>query len=184
MKTMITNTIRTGTRLRAVLGLALTIASVMVSSAADNRAPEVPPTIKVDDGHVVHFRGFAIGVQIYTWDGTSWGNAVPRATLFDDDGNIVIEHTGGPTWTSNSKSVVVGALPPKSAIVNDDAIPWLLLAADKERTHGPGILANTTFIHRVNTAGGKAPAENGTTIGQVAQVPYIADYFFYRQETN
>ena len=186
MKIMNTNTasIRTGTGLRAVLGLALTIASVMVSSASDNRAPEVPPTIPVPEGHVVHFHGFAIGVQIYTWDGSSWGNAVPRATLFDDEGNVVIEHTGGPTWTSNSGSVVVGALPPLSAIVDRDSIPWLLLAADKDRTHGPGILANTTFIHRVNTVGGKAPSENGTTIGQVAEVPYIADYFFYRQETN
>jgi hypothetical protein len=67
--------------------------------------------------------------------------------------------------------------------VDPDAIPWLRLAADEERTHGPGIFANTTFIHRVNTAGGKAPSVDGTVVGQVARVPYTADYFFYR-ETN
>ena len=183
MKTNIAS-IRTSTGLRAILGLALTIASVMVSSATDNRAPEVPEDIAVDDGHVVHFHGFARGVQIYTWNGSSWGTAVPRATLFDEDGNVVIEHTGGPTWTSNSKSVVVGALPPLSVIVDEDSIPWLLLAADPLRTHGPGVLADTTFIHRVNTVGGKAPKENGTSIGQVAEVPYIADYFFYRKAKN
>jgi hypothetical protein len=156
----------------------------MVSFANDNRAPEVPEGLGVPEGHKVHFHGFAIGVQIYTWNGAAWGPAVPRATLFDDEGNVVIEHSAGPTWTSNSGSEVVGALPPVAAIVDTNAIPWLRLAADPLRTHGPGILAESTFIHRVNTVGGKAPRENGTTIGQVAEVPYIADYFFYRQEND
>jgi hypothetical protein len=152
--------------------------------ADDNRAPEVPETIRVEDGNKVHFHGFARGVQIYTWNGADWGSAVPDATLFDEDGNVVIDHFAGPTWRSNSGSEVVGALPPKSAIVDPDSIPWLLLAAVKDLTHGPGILANTTFIHRVNTAGGKAPLVNGTVIGQVAAVPYIADYFFYRKAND
>lgn len=188
---MKTNTVYHSTRSigsRVLLGLVLTAASAMVSFATDNRAPEVPDGLGVPPGHKVHFHGFAIGVQIYTWNGADWGRAVPRATLFDDEGNIVIEHSAGPTWTSNSGSEVVGALmgplPPLSAIVDTNSIPWLRLAADPLRTHGPGILAETTFIHRVNTVGGKAPFENGTTIGQVAEVPYIADYFFYRQEND
>ena len=76
---------------------------------------------------------------------------------------------------------MVGALPPQAAIVDPDSIPWLLLAAVPTLTHGPGILADTSLIHRVNTAGGKAPKVNGTFIGQVAEVPYTADYFFYRK---
>jgi hypothetical protein len=67
------------------------------SLADDNRAPEVPDTIAVPEGHKVHFRGFARGVQIYTWNGADWGSAVPDATLFDDDGNVVATHFGGPT---------------------------------------------------------------------------------------
>jgi hypothetical protein len=43
---------------------------------------------------------------------------------------------------------------------------------------GPGIFANTTFIQRVNTVGGKSPSTDGTFVGQVAKVPYTADYFF------
>jgi hypothetical protein len=45
-------------------------------------------------------------MQIYTWNGTSWGTAVPDATLFDDEGNVVAIHSAGPTWQSNSGSKV------------------------------------------------------------------------------
>ena len=37
-----------------------------------------------------------------------------------------------------------------------------------------------TFIQRVNTTGGIAPAAPGTTVGEEARVPYTAEYFFYR----
>ena len=150
----------------------------------DNRAPEVPDEIAVGDTNKVHFHGFGVGVQIYTWNGTTWGAAVPEATLFDGNG-VVADHFAGPTWVSNSGSKVVGALPPKAAVIVDlDAIPWLLLSAVPELTEGPGIFADTTYIQRVNTVGGKAPKEDGTFVGQVARVPYSADYFFFRETKN
>lgn len=158
------------------------ISSTLPIFANDNRAPDVPEDIKVPEGQKVHFHGYAVGVQIYTWDGLTWGSAVPDATLFDDDGNVVATHFKGPTWRSNSGSEVVGKSP-LLAEVDPDSIPWVRLTADEERTHGPGIFANTTFIHRVNTVGGKAPSVNGTVVGQVAKMPYTADYFFYR-DTN
>ena len=163
--------------------LLCTAATFAAHAATDNRAPEVPDEIYAGETNKVHFHGYAVGVQIYTWNGTDWGNAVPRATLFDDDGNVVATHFGtpnGPAWRSNSGSEVVGKLPPKRAIVDLTAIPWLLLAANPALTHGPGILGATSFIHRVNTVGGVAPSEAGTTIGQVVEVPYAADYFFSR----
>lgn len=169
-----------------VVGLAVLAACAAFSTAAlanDNRAPEVPDDIAVPEGHKVHFHGFGVGVQIYTWNGADWGAAVPDATLFNAEA-VVADHFAGPTWVSNSGSQVVGALPPLSAIVDPDAIPWLRLAAVPELTHGPGIFANTTFIQRVNTSGGKAPSTDGAFIGQVARVPYAADYFFYRQTNN
>ena len=147
----------------------------------DNRAPEVPDAIAVPAGNKVHFHGFGVGVQIYTWNGTSWGTAVPEAILFHANGVITI-HFAGPTWQSNSGSTVVGALPPKAVTVDTNAIPWLRL--DAKNPEGPGIFANTTFIQRVNTTGGKAPSANGTFVGQVARVPYTADYFFYRHTND
>lgn len=164
--------------------LGISVAALGAESGNDNRAPDVPNDISVPVGNKVHFHGFAVGFQVYTWDGVSWGRAVPDATLFDNDGNVVATHFAGPRWKSNSGSVVLGTLAKPPLIVDPDAIPWLLLSAVPAGTHGPGIFADTSFIHRVNTAGGKAPAEAGTVIGQVARMPYTADYFFYRKLSN
>ena len=169
------------TPLLALLFCACTLPS-HAEPGNDNRAPEVPTAIQVPgETNKVHFHTFAVGVQIYTWNGSSWGTAVPEATLFDNDGNVVAIHFGGPTWMSKSGSKVVGALPPKAVTVDPDAIPWLLLGA--KSTEGPGIFARVTFIQRVNTVGGKAPSVDGSFVGQVARVPYTSDYFFYR-DTN
>jgi len=163
--------------LALLLGGGLTV----LAAGNDNRAPEVPVDIVVPAGNKVHFHGFGVGVQIYTWNGTSWGAAVPEAILFNAEGVVAI-HFGGPTWQSNSGSTVVGALPPKAVTVDPNAIPWLRL--DAKSPEGPGIFANTTFIQRVNTTGGKAPSTDGAFVGQVARVPYTADYFFYHQANN
>jgi hypothetical protein len=160
--------------------LALVMAGLPACAhATDNRAPVVPQDIQVGATNKVHFHGYAEGVQIYTWDGLSWGASVPEAILYDDDGNIVAIHYAGPTWESNSGSKVVGAVVPPRITVDPNAVPWLLLKATP--TGDPGIFAATTYIHRVNTVGGKAPAEAGLFVGQVARVPYAADYLFYRE---
>lgn len=157
--------------------------SLTVLAGNDNRAPEVPQEIVVPAGNKVHFHGLGVGVQIYTWNGSSWGAAVPEATLFNGEAVVAI-HFAGPTWESNSGSKVVGSLmpPPAHVIVDPDAIPWLRLTA--LTAEGPGIFANTTYIQRVNTTGGKAPSTDGAFVGQVARVPYTADYFFYRKAND
>jgi hypothetical protein len=43
----------------------------------------------------------------------------------------------------------------------------------------------TTFVQRLNTSGGVAPAPStgctqSTDVGKMALVPYTADYFFYK----
>jgi hypothetical protein len=45
-------------------------------------------------------------------------------------------------------------------------------------------LVATTFIQRIATTGGLAPPAadcNATTAGTVAEVPYTADYYFWKQ---
>jgi hypothetical protein len=164
-----------------VAALALLLGGGLTALADDNRAPEVPAEIAVEAGNKVHAHGFGVGVQIYTWNGSTWGSAVPEALLFHGEGVLAI-HFAGPSWESKSGSLVVGALPPKSVTVDTNSIPWLRLSA--KSTEGPGIFADTTFIQRVNTVGGKAPSEDGTFVGQVARVPYTADYFFYRKAND
>ena len=164
----------------SVGALALLLGSGLTALATDNRAPEVPDDrLAVEEGNKVHFHGFGVGVQIYTWNGTDWGKAVPRATLFDDEGNVVASHFAGPRWMSNSGSIVLGTVV-FAVTVNANAIPWVLLSATSEG--GAGIFADTKFIQRVNTVGGKEPSENGDFVGQVFESPYTADYFFYRAE--
>jgi len=44
-------------------------------------------------------------------------------------------------------------------------------------------MAQTTYVQRLNTAGGVAPqtgCADATNIGATALVPYTADYFFYK----
>jgi hypothetical protein len=146
----------------------------------DNRAPEVPTAIRVPEGHKVQFHAYAVGVQIYNWTGTAWVFDHPEATLYANagyNGNGVGIHYGGPTWESNSGSKVVGV---RLAGATPDltAIPWLLLMA--KTSDGPGIFGDISFIQRVNTVGGIAPAAAGTTAGEQARVLYTAEYYFYR----
>ena len=150
--------------------------------AQDDAPPPLPSplcdSLQVPAGNSVTFHGYAIGVQIYSWNGTSWVFQSPLAVLYGDPGynGQVATHYAGPTWQSNSGSKVVGK---KLAACTPDttAIPWLKLGAVSSQ--GPGVLDGVTFIQRVNTVGGIAPSAPGTAVGQIANVPYTAEYFFY-----
>src|SRR6266516_5370431 len=76
----------------SVGALALLLGGGLAALAAgnDNRAPEVPDDIAVPAGNKDHFHGFGAGVHIYTWNGTSWGTAVPEAILFHAEGVVAI----------------------------------------------------------------------------------------------
>jgi Protein of unknown function (DUF3455) len=171
--------------LLAVVGTAA-LQSLKTAQAADNnnQAPELPSicsSIQVEAGNTVSRQAFATGVQIYRWNGTAWDFVEPAAGLFADanyHGKIGI-HYRGPTWESNSGSIVVAARVAGTGCSPDpNAIAWLLLK--KVSTDGPGIFSNVTFIQRVNTTGGLPPTNAGSTVGQLAEVPYTAEYYFYR----
>jgi hypothetical protein len=164
----------------ALLLLAL-VAPAEAGPAPDNRAPDLGAfqNLQVPAGNrlVLHVNG--VGVQIYTWTGTSWSFVSPEAVLFADPGDhrIVGFHFAGPTWESFSGSQVVGTVI-QSDTPNPDAIPWLLLGAASNAGHG--IFQRVTFIQRLFTVGGNAPTVPGNFPGQVARVPYTAQYFFYQ----
>jgi hypothetical protein len=150
--------------------------------ADDNRAPDLGEcqNLQVPPGNKVAFHAFGVGVQIYQWNGSSWTFVAPEAVLYanaGDDGVVGI-HFGGPTWQSNSGSRVVGTVI-DHCTPDPTAIPWLLLGVAS--TEGPGIFQDVTFIQRLYTVGGNAPDVPGEFPGQIARVPYTADYFFYRK---
>jgi hypothetical protein len=151
------------------------------SEAAQGRVPELPEmceTVNAPAGHRLRLQAYAYGVQIYVWSGSAWVFKGPEATLFADAGfrGQIGIHYGGPTWEANDGSQVKATLVEKCA-PNPGAIPWLLLAATHQQDHG--VFSRITYIQRVNTVGGTAPAEAGTLVGDEARVPYTAQYFFY-----
>ncbi len=124
-------------------------------------------------------RLYAKGVQIYRWNGTSWSFVEPSAVLFADakGKGAVGSHYAGPTWLSVSGSKVVGTVLERCT-PDPNAIPWLLLGAVS--ADGPGVFQGTTYIQRVNTVGGNAPSNPRSVTGEVVNVPYTAEYLFYR----
>ena len=130
----------------------------------------------------------------------AWKLFGPQATLYPSHAPLQIathflspnpeeQGTPRPTWQhSQDGSAVWGRLAQQSTDSNyvaDGAIAWLKLeaAGTAAGTTGGSLLSQTTFIQRVNTEGGKAPAGGCSTtsqIGAIALVPYSTDYFFYR----
>ena len=171
---------RTLTAALALLGLLPGLAH-----AAQPVPPSVPPTIQVPAGNVAFLMGYATGTQNYTCQQTPTGYSwvgVPSATLVDEKGKEIMTHYAGPTWQAKDGSKVVAAKV-DGVTVSQDAIQWLLLRATPTTGQDDdGRLARTTYIHRVNTRGGLAPAGgcDAATVGAKHSAPYTADYYFYR----
>ena len=75
-------------------------------------------------------------------------------------------------------------LPQPVGPFNTTAIPWLLLAK-VSTTAGPDgdRFAGTTYIQRIATVGGLPPAASECTVaGTKVEVPYTADYVFYKSQ--
>ena len=159
------------------------LASITVARASDdNRAPDLPSPLcdrLQVQGSRVAFHVYALGVQIYRWNGISWDFVAPSARLFADaeyHAEVGI-HYAGPTWESNSGGKVVASRV-ESCAPDPTAIAWLLLR--KVSSEGPGIFDRVAFIQRVNTAGGLPPSGPGPFVGAEEEVPYTAEYYFYR----
>jgi hypothetical protein len=172
------------TRLFVLLAVA-TFAAQSARANEGNRTPDLPlplcQSIQAPEGNEVAFHTYAVGVQVYKWNGSAWAFVGPVANLYADAGfrGQVGTHYGGPTWESNSGSRVVGRRVVNTGCTPDaNAIPWLLL--EEVSTDGPGIFRRVTYIQRVNTTGGIAPTAPGTTVGEETRVPYTAEYYFYR----
>lgn len=175
--------------LSGIIAAAAAFAAPLTSTVhAGIAGPDVPTKIAVGTGNKVFLVGHAVGEQIYrcnsTAGGFAWGPSTPRANLFDDDGNVIATHFGGPTWRYKDGSGVVGQRV-DGVTVDPTAIPWLLLSKASTTAGADGDrLTNTTFIQRTATTGGLAPAAaecNTTTAGTSVEVPYTADYYFWKK---
>ena len=193
----------------AALALGLSSYTAAETSKPKIDVPEVPGNLVVPEGNEPLLVGQAAGTQNYICmpapTGVAWKFLGPQATLFlpVHGGHMQQQITthflsGNPeengfaraTWQHSFDSSKVWAFADRISTdanyVAPGAIAWLRLAKVGTETgpDGGSILAQTTFIQRVNTSGGAAPATGCTqaaNIGAMVLVPYTTDYFFYRE---
>ena len=169
----------------AIVAAAALLAGPLPATAAPS-PPEVPTDVAVPAGNVLSEVGRAEGFQIYVCQaqGTEhkWVLQQPQAVLTQHGQKPFALHYGGPSWTAMDGSTVVATRAGTAPAPSGDAIPWLLLAATP--TSGPygGTFSSTTFIQRLYTTGGLAPATgcDADHVGVTTPVLYTADYYFYR----
>lgn len=170
--------------------------------------PSVPANIEVPAGNKLFLVGHAVGTQNYIClpsdTSVKFVLFTPQATLFDKHQQVTTHYfspnplEGGTiraTWQHSRDSstvwgqVIDGHSSSDPTLVAPGAIPWLLITVvGTQAGHtGSDTLTATTFIQRLNTSGGVAPATGCTSpadVGNRAFVPYTADYFFYKKSTG
>ena len=170
-----------------VAALAAAAALVPAAALAGPAAPEVPEAIAVTGPHKPYLVAHAEGVQIYACTAVAGGHAwrllAPRATLTGDNGKVIGSHYGGPKWEARDGSIVAAARD-AGASVDATAVDWLRLKVTSA-TAGPDgdHLTATTYIQRIHTVGGVAPAAAGCDADSIAEqreIPYSADYVFFK----
>ena len=158
--------------------VALAVGALLLGGAATASATpagsKVPAEIKVPDGNRPLATYFGEGVQIYGCTNGAWTLIQPAAVL-SKHGKPVALHSKGPVWTSIVDGSTVGAAAVATS-PRKDAIPEVLLKANL--TTGDGIFGKVTYVQRLNTRGGVAPA-GACTAGAQTAVRYSADYAFW-----
>jgi hypothetical protein len=145
----------------------------------DSGRDSVPAALAVPEGHRLELETWAEGVQIYSCVAGAWALRAPEANLNDRRGNYLGNHFLGPTWQASDGSKIKAArVAQVPAVTGPQDIPWLLLAVVASDGHGR--LDDVTFIQRLYTGGGVAPAGPCTTEGADVRVPYTARYLFHR----
>ena len=181
------STIRFDRLLVAATLAAMAALSLAQTVHAGPAAPDVPAEIAVEEGHKPFLDANAVGVQIYSCSAPGgsyrWSLVAPRADLHDRSGKLLGTHFGGPSWQAKDGSLVKAALDGR-VTVDSTAIDWFRLRVTQEVAGADGDrLVGTTFIQRIHTAGGLAPAPetcNAETLGDVEETPYTAVYVFWK----
>lgn len=170
----------------AVAAVSVGAAGAVVHAAGgDPAAPVVPAAIRAPAGASLVARFHATGAQVYQCAAAAagryaWTLKRPDATLLDAAGAPVGTHTAGPTWTmtKDGSSVKAEKLAQADAPAAG-AVPWLLLRATS--TSGHGSFSQVTYVQRIGTQGGQAPAAgcDAQAAGKETRASYSAEYVFY-----
>lgn len=143
--------------------------------------------VKVPAGHRVALETVGVGEITYECRAKAgaagafeWVFVGPQASLNSRSGSPLGTYYGPPaTWAANDGSRITGtqvAVSPAAA----GNIPLQLVKANP--AVGAGAMADITYIQRVATRGGVAPATNcdAAATGRKETVKYQADYIFWK----
>jgi hypothetical protein len=173
--------------------LAVVVVGLPGLANAGPAEPPVPAKIVVPEENKLFLVGHAVGVQIHECvldaSGYRWRFVGPRADLYGDNGKLLATHFAGPRWQTRDGSTIQAALDGDGSVtVDPTAIPWLRLRVTSTVSGADGDrLGATTYIQRLNTTGGLAPAPAtciAGAVGSVAEIPYTADYAFWKATGN
>ena len=177
--------IRTAVAASAATLLAACGSMSMMSKPYEQSA--LPAAVQVPAGNKVAMETVGTGQITYecrakaaTAGAVEWVFVGPDAKLMDRAGKQVGKYYGPPaTWESIDGSKVTAtqvAVAPAAA----GSIPLQLVKANPAT--GSGAMNGTTFIQRIATQGGVAPAAAcaAGNVGAKQVVNYQADYIFYR----
>ena len=175
------------TTLAATAAIALSAcASNMAAPAMPFSQASLPAAVQVPAGHRVAMETVGVGQITYECRakkdvaGHEWVFVGPDAQLMDRMGNKVGKYFGPPaTWESNDGSKLTGAqlaVAPAAA----GSIPLQLVKANPAM--GMGAMQGVTYIQRVATQGGIAPAMlcDAGQLGRKEIVKYQADYILWK----
>nr|WP_296076021.1 DUF3455 domain-containing protein [uncultured Actinoplanes sp.] len=142
----------------------------------------VPADLVPPAGNVLSSVFAARGVQVYTCANGAWTFLEPAASLtglsLSPARPATALHFRGPSWESDQDGTLVEGMSPVSApSQTPDSIPQLLLTA--RTTRGAGVFGGVTYIQRLATSGGVAPA-TACTGTETTGVPYRAVYRFFK----
>jgi hypothetical protein len=144
--------------------------------------PRVPPELDPPAGHVLHAVLKARGVQVYECRAAAWALLEPAASLTGVTVHPVKKvsalHFRGPSWQSDQDGSLLEGDPDGVVRVPSEqpgSIQQLRIRAKSAR--GDGVFGRVTYIQRLDTVGGVAPA--GSCARGTTAVPYRAVYRFF-----
>lgn len=157
--------------------------SSMMSPTVNNAS--LPESVRVPQGNSAKLWSLGVGELTYACrekadqkGAYGWAFVGPVATLYDRNKAVIGKYYSGPTWEARDGSKVTGK---QSGVApgNPGSISLQLVKATPDTT--AGTFAGITYIQRLNTQGGAAPASvcDAANVGSEQKVPYQADYVFY-----
>ncbi|HSW17561.1 MAG TPA: DUF3455 domain-containing protein [Ramlibacter sp.] len=180
-------------RLPASLALALSTAALLAACASPAKpmksfdGASLPAPVQAPAANKVALETVGVGQITYQCRAKAdmagqfeWVFVGPDAKLMDRSGKQVGRYFGPPaTWEATDGSRITGAqvaIAPAAA----GSIPLQLVKANPAM--GSGAMTGVSYIQRVATQGGVAPAAPcvQANLGANVVVPYQADYIFYK----